>query len=203
MSSKKRQQSVFSHVVVHDYGFAPNPYGGFLSIATCKPRIRSSAHVGDWVVGVGSVKTVGGESVVYAALVNEIVPIDVYGSEERFAIKRPVFRAEPWRQVGDSVYYRNDAAEWSRRPSLHNASHVKTDLSGKRVLLAQEFYYFGATAPLLPEVLTTLAKPGRGHRRFTDRDLIVNLANWLRSTFESGILGEPYHEVPRTRIVRA
>ena len=203
MIPKKREQSVYSHVVVHDYGFAPNPYGGLLSIATCKPRIRSSAHLGDWVVGVGSTKTVGGERVVYAALVNEIVPMEVYGSEERFLVKRPVFRAETWQQVGDSVYYRNDSGDWARRPSLHDASHVKRDLSGKRVLLAQEFYYFGASAPSLPAALGALVNPGRGHKRFTDGHLLSILESWLRSTFESGILGKPYHEVPRKRIVRA
>jgi Nucleotide modification associated domain 2 len=43
------QPSVFSYVVTHDKGFAPNPYFGFLTLATCKPQIRKSARVGDWL----------------------------------------------------------------------------------------------------------------------------------------------------------
>ena len=34
---------IFSYVITHDSGFAPNPFGGFLTLATCKPKIRKSA----------------------------------------------------------------------------------------------------------------------------------------------------------------
>lgn len=37
--------------VARDYGFAPNPFFGVCTLATCKPRIRSVAQIGDWVVG--------------------------------------------------------------------------------------------------------------------------------------------------------
>lgn len=198
--SKTRCRSVYSHVVVHDYGFAPNPYAGFLSVATCKPQIRRSAHVGDWVVGVGSVKTVGGDRAIYALLIDEIVKIETYGQEERFKDKRPVFGAEPWKRAGDNVYYKNNEANWARRPSLHDASHVSVDLSGKNVLLGCEFYYFGSSAPSLPTQLGTLASPGRGHRRYENPDILIELESWLRTTFTPGILGEPFHQIPRKRI---
>ena len=32
-----------------DYGFAPNPYFGYCTLATCKPVIRRCAGVGDWI----------------------------------------------------------------------------------------------------------------------------------------------------------
>ncbi|SSY70238.1 hypothetical protein [Alysiella crassa] len=38
---------IISYVVKYDYGFAPNPYHGFLTLATCKPVIRSNAEIGD------------------------------------------------------------------------------------------------------------------------------------------------------------
>ena len=43
-----------SYVVARDYGFAPNPFFGVCTLATCKPKIRSAAKLGDWVMGTGS-----------------------------------------------------------------------------------------------------------------------------------------------------
>jgi hypothetical protein len=45
-----------SYVVARDYGFAPNPFFGVCTLATCKPLIRRIAHIGDWIVGTGSKK---------------------------------------------------------------------------------------------------------------------------------------------------
>jgi hypothetical protein len=46
----------FSYVVARDYGFAPNPFLGICTLATCKPDIRKAAGVGDWIFGTGSAK---------------------------------------------------------------------------------------------------------------------------------------------------
>ena len=45
---------IYSYVVRYDSGFAPNPFYGFCTLATCKPDIRRAANVGDWIVGSGS-----------------------------------------------------------------------------------------------------------------------------------------------------
>lgn len=42
----------FSYVVARDYGFAPNPFGGICTLATCKQRIRNNANVNDWIFGI-------------------------------------------------------------------------------------------------------------------------------------------------------
>ena len=46
--------TIYSYVVARDYGFAPNPFYGCCTLATCKPIIRRMAQVGDWVIGTGS-----------------------------------------------------------------------------------------------------------------------------------------------------
>lgn len=48
----------FRYKIEHDYGFAPNPFHGTLSLATCKGPIRQNKNlkVGDWIVGFGSEK---------------------------------------------------------------------------------------------------------------------------------------------------
>ena len=36
---------LISYKVKHDTGFAPNPYFGILTLATCKPAIRRSSKI--------------------------------------------------------------------------------------------------------------------------------------------------------------
>lgn len=43
---------VYSYIVTHDTGFAPNPFHGVLTLACCKPAIRRAAEVGDVIVGL-------------------------------------------------------------------------------------------------------------------------------------------------------
>lgn len=47
----KREPDLFSYIVKSDSGFAPNSYGQLCTLACCKPRIRMSANIGDWVIG--------------------------------------------------------------------------------------------------------------------------------------------------------
>ena len=38
---------LFSYKMTSDTGFAPNPFGRRVTLATCKPMIRQSTHEGD------------------------------------------------------------------------------------------------------------------------------------------------------------
>ena len=38
---------LFTYVIVSDSGFAPNPYWGYCTLATCKPVIRRVAKADD------------------------------------------------------------------------------------------------------------------------------------------------------------
>src|SRR5688500_18551346 len=78
---------LFSYVVDHDLGFAPNPFGGFCTLAKCKYssdfkwNIVELAEQGDWVAGTGGAdltKSAGHGKFVYAMRVDEIVPLDEY-----------------------------------------------------------------------------------------------------------------------------
>lgn len=48
--------SFYSYKITRDYGFAPNPFGKYCSLACCKPHVRRKAIVGDWIVGTGAVE---------------------------------------------------------------------------------------------------------------------------------------------------
>ena len=41
----------YSYIVAREYIFAPNPFFGVLTLATCKPGIRYSAEIGDFIIG--------------------------------------------------------------------------------------------------------------------------------------------------------
>jgi len=77
---------LFSYVVDHDYGFAPNPFGGFCTLAKCKygtkkRNIVELAEVGDWIAGTGGVdmrKSAGHGNLIYAMRVDEIISLDEY-----------------------------------------------------------------------------------------------------------------------------
>ena len=40
---------LFTYVIPNDAGFAPNSFHGVLTLNCCKPDIRRTARVGDWV----------------------------------------------------------------------------------------------------------------------------------------------------------
>ena len=64
---------VFSYIVRYDVGFAPNPFHGICSLATCKQDIRRVAQVDDWIVGTGSRPNGKADNLVYAMRVSAIV----------------------------------------------------------------------------------------------------------------------------------
>ena len=65
---------LFTYIVARDYGFAPNPFHGSCTLATCKPQIRSSASIGDWVVGTGAKTTYDlAGHLIYAMKVDEVL----------------------------------------------------------------------------------------------------------------------------------
>lgn len=146
--------SVFVYVVVTDSGFAPNPFFGYCTLATCKPRVRRSADVGDWVAGVGSVQRGREGRLVYAMRVSETMCFDEYWNDPRFACKRP----DAERPSGDNIYHRDPATDvWIQEPGFHSnrdggpyCAKLARDTNPPRVLIGREFAYFGADAVEIP-----------------------------------------------------
>ena len=91
---------VLSYVITHDAGFAPNPFAGFLTLATCKPKIRKSARKGDYIIGTGSSTTVGNQKLVYGARIDRVISIADYGALTEYEIKQPSVRGEWWQKHG-------------------------------------------------------------------------------------------------------
>jgi hypothetical protein len=93
---------VYSYVVAHDTGFAPNPFFGYCTLACCKPQIRKTAKVGDWVVGL--TPKADGNRIVCFMRVDEGITFDEYWSDLRFRQKRPRYNVEVVQKCGDNIY---------------------------------------------------------------------------------------------------
>ncbi|WP_348772430.1 hypothetical protein [Pseudoalteromonas luteoviolacea] len=180
---------MFSYVVANDYGFAPNPYGGVLTLATCKPVIRRTARVGDIIVGLGSKRTVGNDKLVYAGIISEIVTMKEYGESERFAKKRPENM-----KSGDCIYYWDESGVKQRANPVHGKNDIERDTGGKNVLICNKYWYFGNKAQQVsPEILNAI-KIVRGHRRCRDSKTVANVLKFIESLSNESYV-RPYHTI--------
>jgi hypothetical protein len=196
--------SVFIYVVDRDFGFAPNPFHGYCTLATCKPRVRNPARVGDWIVGMGGARLGATGRCVFAMQVSEKVDFNEYWQNPRYVDKRPIRNGSNRAIVGDNIYHFDSRKGiWRQADSHHskadgspNVHNVQTDTSSTSVLISDHFYYFGRSAPVIDKaILRKLGyKNGRQHRRFTT-DQCLGLLTWLAANYGPSrnlLLGDPF-----------
>ena len=115
---------LFSYVVQHDYGYAPNPESGFCTLAKCKysrggrKNIIELAEVGDWIAGTGGADlrvSAGHGKLIYAMHVEEKLTLREYHEDPRFRGRRD-----------------NEASE--------------AHLQDRYALISSTYYYFGRNA---------------------------------------------------------
>lgn len=148
---------LYSYVVARDYGFAPNPFYGNCTLATCKPMLRRKVSVGDWVIGTGSAPNGLTGHLVYAMKVTETMSFDCYFADPRFHEKKPNLAGSLKQMFGDNIYSRDPAGEWQQLDSHHslqdgspNPANITNDTNPNRLLLSDHFAYFGDAAPKIP-----------------------------------------------------
>lgn len=195
---------LYSYIVARDFGFAPNPFNGYCTLATCKPKIRSAASVGDWIVGTGA-KTIYKRAgqLIYAMQVDEFMDYDHYWKDSRFACKRPVLNGSLKQIYGDNIYHRH-RSEWIQTNSHHsldngrpNPKNVNHDTSVNRLLISRKFVFFGEEAPVIPKQFRPYSPTGediccatQGHRVLSDA-LAKAFARWLEDAGRWGVIGMP------------
>ncbi|MDT8896056.1 hypothetical protein RSO41_15510 [Halomonas sp. I1] len=189
---------IYSYVIPRDYGFAPNPFYGYCTLATCKPDIRRLASIGDVVVGTGGVPNVN--KIVYFMQVSEIVSFDQYWDDTRFLKKRPRFNAGVKQAYGDNIYHRGDDGGWIQERSHHThedgmmiQDNIDTD-TGKteNVLIGEVFSYWGDKAIEIPERYRDLVKTGPYHKCKFEDDFVEEVRGWLMKQ-DRGVIGDPSH----------
>lgn len=193
---------LYSYIVTRDFGFAPNPFLSYCTLATCKPKIRKLAQVGDWVVGVGSgaKKSQFKNKLIYAMQVEEKLTFDEYWMDSRFKRKRPVMNGSKRQMYGDNIYHRpTPDSPYIQENSHHslpngekNELNAERDLPGEYVLIGKKYWYLGERAIPIPQDFMSLANVARGYRKFDDEKFIEAVSKWLNILPESGYIGKPY-----------
>lgn len=206
---------LYSYVVARDFGFAPNPFFGFCTLATCKPIIRKHASVGDWVVGTGAKVAYGYSGrLIYAMQVSEVLDFDKYWNDPRFIQKRPNLTGSLQVLYGDNIYHR-DGKNWVQADSHHssekgrlNKDNLEWDTSVDRLLISNKFVYWGRSAPTIPKMFRNFGKErddicaGRGHRVF-ENELPTAFYTWLEAMGKWGVQDEPLEFAKHQRASKA
>lgn len=196
---------LYSYVVARDFGFAPNPFYGFCTLATCKPQIRENAQVGDWIIGTGSKlsKPKGREGhIVYAMHVSEVMTFNEYWQDCRFQEKRPDMYASISKAFGDNIYFKDKTGQWIQQDSHHsyangnpNPDNIYHDTKVDRVLISMDYVYWGGSGPTVPLEFRNYDGYDicaiRNHKsRFPDA-MVRAFAEWFKSLTERGYCGVP------------
>ena len=204
---------LYSYIVARDFGFAPNPFFGFCTLATCKPRIRASASVDDWIIGTGAKSGYNFNGrLIYAMQVGEILDFDTYWNDPRFLRKRPNLHGSLKVIYGDNIY-RREGKHWIQADSHHslengrqNNANIARDTRIDRLLVATKFVYWGKAAPVIPkqfrpfrETDVDICCKTQGHRVFGE-DLARAFADWLEQQGKWGFQGDPIEFAKHERV---
>jgi hypothetical protein len=164
---------LYTYVIARDFGFAPNPFHGVCTLATCKPGIRKAATIGDWILGVGG-RALGSahRKCILLMKVSEKINFENYWDDPRFSLKKPCRNGSNMKMLGDNIYHKNANGEWIQEDSHHsnadgttNQKNLDRDTGAcEQVLISNFFFYFGENA--IPVDLASINYvPGLGFKK--------------------------------------
>ncbi len=194
--------------MINDSGIAPcvtpptKSYWALLSFALCKPAIRRSASIGDYVIGLSS-KSIAKtddyplDSIIFCAKVDRKLRGEYYYPRDGQA------DTSEYRCQIDRIYPYNEASgRYSMIPNQtgHTESNMSKDIgeysSDKEhsyknswVLLSSDFRYVGKSAHKIPETcpgfLRHAKRMTQGHRVYKDTDPVWHeLKDLLEDLFQ-------------------
>jgi len=186
---------LFSYIVSHDTGFAPNPFWGFCTLACCKPKIRSTVNKGDIIVGLSP--KISHNRIIYTMRVTGRLSFKEYFQDMRFSDKIPDMNSTDLvRRCGDNIYKPNSDGTFTQIHSFHSnrdgtqsEEDKKHDINGKNVLVSTDFSYFGSKAMELPKRFSYLII-GNGHRSTFTQEQITAFDEFFKG-LPKRILGLP------------
>lgn len=194
---------LYSYVVARDYGFAPNPFYGVCTLATCKPQIRRSAEPADWIIGTGSTRHDRRGHLVYAMQVSDAMTFTDYWRDNRYRQKRPIICGSKKQAFGDNIYCRDATGRWHQADSHHslpdgrtNPHNVERDTSTDRILVGDIYTYWGEIGPKIPDHLRDwqgydVCVAGQGYKCRFPPTLVRQFLDWYESLNVVGFCGRP------------
>ncbi|MBI2985381.1 MAG: hypothetical protein HYY45_01305 [Deltaproteobacteria bacterium] len=185
---------IYFYKLTADNGGAPCVQDGFLSLAICKPMIRSTGEPGDLIFGFAANSLHRDNRLIYIARIRKKVHNGDYYREKRFASR------------SDRIYeWHRSRFSWRHGALHHGPKHLVHDLGRPpkykkaSVLLSTDFRYFGASGTaeyksrfqLVKEAVEQL---GRGHRVTHAERLRIELIALKQQIWKNSpkrVAGEP------------
>jgi len=199
-------ERLFSYKMTHDRGFAPCPFGGFLTLATCKPQIRLHKNIGDWIAGFTSIqlgkKYNGNIKMIYLMKIENKITFEEYWRNDIYNIKKPNLNSNILLEmVGDNIYRPliDNPIIWKDFEQIKNLFHndlenKRNDLNGKYVLLSNNFYYFGSKPLDIPiNIMPDVPKYQSGHGMETKEEKKkILFLEYIMKNYRIGIYNSPH-----------
>jgi len=189
---------LYTYRLDHDLGFAPNPFYGYCTLACCKTVTRRVARVGDFVAGMagkGGLKS-HYKHLIFWMQVSEDMSFTDYWNDPRFSSKRPIVGAYKQKAVGDNTY-RKDNGVWKQEASMHfipsrpkTYGNIDIDTKTDRILLGENFTYWGDKAPLLSEQHYNMF-PIRNHKLEHSDEEKQSFFDQYINNGGQGLIGDP------------
>ena len=143
--------------------------------------------------------------------VTETMGFQEYWEDPRFSIKKPRFDSGRSLAYGDNIYFKeDDAGPWQQINSHHSypdgrfgEDNLRKDTGVDRVLISEEFVYFGTNAPVIPPHLRDsrdmdLVCDRHGDKVNFSPERVAETVDWIEGFGETGVLGKPvwFHRLP-------
>lgn len=183
---------LFSYIVKHDKGLAPNPFFGYCTLAVCTPNhMGIRAEKGDWIAGFTTAAR--NNRLVYAMKVDERMHFNDYFNDPRFQRKKPDLSGSWKQRCGDNIYYQTDGA-WCQLPSPYHyrQKDLQKDTKHPYVFIGRDYFYFGNKSVEMPNEFTVLIWKRQGCSSNFDSDLVEKFIGWLKNNNNFGKIGEPF-----------
>jgi hypothetical protein len=186
---------IFFYKLTVDAGAAPCVERGILSLAICKPMMRSSAEVDDLIFGFTANSLDPQNRLIYAARITKKLPNGEYYEGDSFSARHDcIYMPRAGR------YVRRGNAKFHDKPSdLTHDLGSHPEYARANVLLSADFRYFGAkgTAEYKSKyrlIRSAVESLGRGQRVNLSPELrkqFLAMKKWLWGTSGSKVLGRP------------
>ena len=180
---------VYLYKMTTDNGGAPCVYDGELSLAICKPAIRTSAHPGDYIMGFA------GNSL-YKSNSNCLV----YAAKVAHCLSGQKYYANDYKQRPDCIYrFLNGEYRWRSGAKFHGREDLGLDLgeppnyARAKVLLVEEpsdFRYFRDSCPIdyksrYKKLAKFIREMKQGHRTNLDENLRGDVLSLLSEVWST------------------
>jgi hypothetical protein len=181
---------LYTYVMQHDTGLAPNPFWGICTLAVCTPNHQGSrATRGDWIAGVSDKRH--GYKLIYMMEVDERIRMDDYFHDERFATKKPILDGTAQQRCGDNFYSLDAAGQWTQHPNLyHDRACLAQDTKHPWVFVGRRFWYLGLKAVDIPAAFMPMFG-GRGARVNHPPELVASFKAWVEASVKEGVNALP------------